>query len=121
MSETNNFKDVVITTMNDTKIFNYKGIEIDRTTWEQAPCPMCCKDIDDDSMCAIVVTLYENLNSVYDEDDMNDYIEYVKGKEFSFERQLYLEDMNDFRWIEEEELFCEWGGIYYEDIYEDII
>ena len=26
------------------------------------------------------------------------------------------DNVDDFRWVEEEELFIEWGGVYYEDL-----
>ena len=108
-------KDVKITTENNIKLYQYKGITIDRVTWEEAPCPMYCGNIDDNTMCKIVVTLYEILKDKFEE-ELNDYIEYRNGKEFSLERQYVLEDIDDFRWREEEELFCQNGGIYYEDM-----
>jgi hypothetical protein len=108
-------KYVKITTENNIKLYQYKGITIDKVTWEEAPCPMYCDNIDDDTMCKIVILLYEILERDFG-DDFKDYIDYNNGKELPLERTNVLENLDSSRWVVEEELFCEWGGIYYEDM-----
>ena len=61
-------------------------------------------------MCCIVRTLYDTLVQVYGEETIDRYINDVNG----FDE---WDDIDNFRWTEEEELFLNWGGIYYEDIY----
>ena len=108
-------KDVKITTEKNVKFYQYNGITIDKVTWEEAPCPMYCGNIDDDTMCKIVVSLYDTLERDFG-NDFKDYVDYNNGKELPFERTNELEHLDDIRWREEEELFCEWGAIYYEDM-----
>lgn len=114
-------KDVVITTIGNTKIFNYKGIEVDKYTWESAPAAMCCKDIDDDSMCQIAIYLYDTMVEVYGEEDVKRYVFSMIDRLSNFESYdvadiEYYDEMDSFRWREEEELFIEFGAVYYEDM-----
>lgn len=104
--------DIEITTEDGALVYTYKNINISRETWESAPIPICCKDIDDESMCCIVRTLYDIIVQEYGQDYMDKYIE--RNEEFydNFE----WDNVDDFRWAEEEKLFIEWGGIYYEDL-----
>lgn len=98
--------------VNGTIVFNYKGIEVDKTTWESAPIPICCKNIDDESMCCIVRTLYDIIVQEYGQDYMDKYI----AKDEDFIKSFEWDNVDDFRWTEEEQLFIEWGGVYYEDL-----
>lgn len=88
----------------------YNGISIDSTTWESAPFPIYCGNINEEDMCCIVRTLYDLLVQEYGEEMTKQYINDVNG----FDE---WDNIDNFRWTEEEELFLEWGGIYYEDIY----
>jgi hypothetical protein len=90
--------------------YTYKGISIDTTTWESAPFAIYCGNISEEDMCCIVRTLYDTLVQVYGEETIDRYINDVNG----FDE---WDDIDNFRWTEEEELFLNWGGIYYEDIY----
>lgn len=90
--------------------YTYKGISIDTTTWESAPVAIYCGNISEEDMCCIVRTLYDTLVQVYGEETIDRYINDVNG----FDE---WDDIDNFRWTEEEELFLNWGGIYYEDIY----
>ena len=100
---------VNITKENGITYFNYEGIEIDSVTWEGAPCPICCKDITDDDYCDIVITLYNILVDCFGKEQINKYInKMVHGVDF--------DDIDDFRWREEEKLFLDYGGRYYEDM-----
>lgn len=120
MSETNKFKDVKIIIENDTKIFNYKGIEIDRTTWEQAPCPMFCGKITDDNMRQLVIYLYDAMVSVYGAQDVENYVKIknmlANGESCDYNDIQYYDKMDEFRWVEEENLFNSFGAVYYEDM-----
>lgn len=103
--------------MNEVKIerqsgvtyFDYKGLVIDSETWESVGCPMCCKDITDDDYCSIVKKLYDELVCVFGITAITNYIE--KGQEYE-----EFEDIDEYRWREEENLFLDYGGKYYEDM-----
>lgn len=86
------------------KVFTYKGLSIDRITWESAPIPICTKAISDESMQLLVEELFDILNKWYkfDESDIKDNTD--------------NEDLDMARWREEEELFLKYGGVYYEDM-----
>ena len=102
-------KDVKIEMANGVKTFNYKGIEVDRVTWESAPFPICCNNISDEDMCMIAKMLYHILCNEFGGYEIKKYIEW--GREWE-----EYDKIDDFRWVEEEELFCKFGGIYYEDM-----
>jgi hypothetical protein len=102
--------EVKITAYENFVEYDYKGIKIDTTTWECAPFPIYCGGIDDESMCCIVRTLYDILVEEYGREMVERYINEVNG----FDE---WDSIDDFRWSEEEELFLEWGGKYYEDIF----
>jgi hypothetical protein len=115
--------EVVKEVIDGVEIFTYKGIEIDRDTWESASCPMFCGKITDDDMRQLVVCLYDEMVSVYGEKDVKTYIE-IKDKlanceSCDYKDIQYYDEMDSFRWIEEERLFCYSGGVYYEDMEED--
>jgi hypothetical protein len=38
------------------------------------------------------------------------------AKDEDFIKSLEWDNVDDFRWTEEENLFIEWGGVYYEDL-----
>jgi hypothetical protein len=113
-------KDVVITTIGNTKIFNYKGIEVDKDTWESAILPMCCNEIDDDNMCQIAIYLYDKMVEVYGEEDVKQYVSMIdrlaNSKRCDVADILYFNEMDSIRWEEEENLFIEFGAVYYEDM-----
>ena len=113
-------KDVNITTENNITFYEYKGITIDKVTWEEAPCPMYCDKIDDNTMCTIVISLYDILKRDFG-NDLKDYIDYNNGKELPLERTNVLEHLDNIRWKEEEKLFLDWGAIYYEDMSDEEI
>lgn len=92
--------------------FQYKGLSIDKDTWENAPFAICCKNITDINMKCIIETLYGILVSVYGKKDVEKYI----NKDKEFYRTDKWEEIDNFRWKEEEILFIQWGGIYYEDM-----
>ena len=89
--------------------YKYKGLSVDNVTWESAGASMYCGHLTDEDFGCIVRTLYDTLVSVYGESMIEDYINNPNG----FEE---WDDIDDLRWREEEELFLEWGAVYYEDI-----
>lgn len=93
--------------------YTYKGISIDSTTWECAPFAIYCGNITDEDYACIVRTLYDTLVQEYGKEDVEKYIE--RNEDFILNGEW--DKIDDFRWTEEEELFLNWGGIYYEDIY----
>ena len=115
----NRIKDVVITTIGNTKIFNYKGIEVDKETWESAPAAMYCNEIDDDNMRQIAIYLYDKMVEVYGEEDVKQYISMIDRlanfESYDVADIEYYDEMDSFRW-REEELFIEFGAVYYEDM-----
>jgi hypothetical protein len=102
--------EVKITTKNGITFFNYKGIEVDRVTWESAPCPMYCDKVTDEECCDIAKTLYLKLVDVF---GIVEVTTYIKSDEKGSDR---FNDIDDFRWREEENLFLDYGAIYYEDM-----
>lgn len=102
--------EVKITEVNGAKCFEYRGIEVDRETWESASCPMCCEKITDNDCCEIARTLYNVLVSVF---GIVEVTAYIKSDEKGSDR---FNDIDDFRWREEENLFLDFGGQYYEDM-----
>jgi hypothetical protein len=104
--------DIKITKENGITFFDYKGIEVDRVTWESVPCPMYCDKITDEECCEIAKTLYLTLVDVFGIVAVGKYInKMVHGVDFDD-----FDDIDDFRWREEEKLFLEYGAIYYEDM-----
>lgn len=113
-------KDVVITTIDNVKIFDYKGIKVDKDTWESAIAPMCCNEIDDDNMCQIAIYLYDKMVEVYGEEDVKQYVSMIDRlanfESYDVADIQYYDEIDLFRWGEEEELFIEFGAVYYEDM-----
>ena len=111
--------------INGTEIYNYKGIEMDKTTWESAAAPMYCGEITDDEMRQLVVYLYDEMVSVYGKQDVEKYVKIKKSLtncencDYDDNDIEYYDRMDQFRWIKEEELFNYFGAEYYEDIDED--
>lgn len=104
--------DVKITKENGITFFDYKGIEVDRVTWESAPCPMYCDKVTDEECCDIAKTLYLKLVDVFGIVAVGKYInKMVHGVDFND-----FDDIDDFRWREEENLFLDYGAVYYEDM-----
>ena len=79
-------------------------------SWESASCPMYCGNISDDDMRKIVKELYWTLVDTYDREVI---AKYVNNENERYER---FDEIDDFRWVEEENLFLEYGGKYYEDM-----
>lgn len=104
--------DVTKTNVYGAVVFNYKGVEIDKATWESAPIPICCDAIDDEGMCCIVRTLYNTILQEYGQDYMDKYI----AKDEKFYKSSEWDNVDDFRWAEEESLFIKLGGKYNEDM-----
>ena len=117
--------EVVKEVVNGVEIFTYKGLEIDRNTWESASCPMCCGKITDDNMRQLVVYLYDAMVSVYGEKEVEYYVKIKKSlancetSGYDDNDIEYYDRMDQFRWVEEEILFNSFGAVYYEDIEED--
>ena len=111
--------------INGTEIYNYKGIEIDKTTWESASAPMYCGEITDDEMRQLVVYLYDEMVSVYGKQDVEKYVKIKKSLtncencDYDDNDIEYYDRMDQFRWVKEEKLFNYFGAEYYEDIDED--
>lgn len=104
--------EVKIEIVNEAKCFTYKGIEVDRETWESAPSPICCEKITDEDMCAIARTLHDVLVSVFGIVDVNKYVnKTIHGVNFND-----FDKIDEFRWREEENLILDYGGKYYEDM-----
>lgn len=102
-------KDVKIEIVNGAKCFTYKGIEVDRETWEGAITPICCDKITDEDMCMIAKMLYHILCNEFGGYAVSHYVEW--GNEWE-----EYDKIDEFRWREEEDLFLVYGGIYYEDM-----
>ena len=100
---------VTIEIVNGAKCFTYNGLEVDRETWESAPTPICCTNITDEDMCMIAKMLYKILCEVFGCYDVRKYVEW--GNEWD-----YYDKIDEFRWREEENLFLDFGGQYYEDM-----
>lgn len=103
--------DIEITTEDGALVYTYKNINISRETWESAPFPIYCDQLDDEDMGCIVRTLYDILVDEYGKEAVDDY---ASNKSINTEE---WERIDDLRWREEESLFIEWGGVYYDDIY----
>ena len=104
--------EVKITEVNGAKCFEYRGIEVDRETWESASCPMCCEKITDNDCCEIAKSLYMILCDTFGKHEVGKYINKINhGVNFS-----RFDEIDDFRWREEENLFLDFGGQYYEDM-----
>lgn len=87
--------------------FTYKGLKIDRETWENAPAPIDCSAITDEQMKQMVKDLYYILHRQhgFSESDIQNYAKAYDNTDLCFKIDLY-------RWQEEEELFIENGGVY---------
>ena len=106
--------DFIIDEKND--IYEYKGINISKGTWEDAPCPISCKDITIEGIKNILKLLYRDLVVTYGEDIIKEYINYINGIENNVEDIMLYENIDELRWKVEEQLFLDNGGIYYEDM-----
>lgn len=98
---------------NNTIEYEYNGIKVDSSTWECAPFAIYCGNITDEDYACIVRTLYDTLIHEFGKEDIEKYIE--RNDDFILNGEW--DKIDDFRWVEEEELFLNWGGIYYEDIH----
>ena len=115
--------EVVKEVINGVETFTYKGIEIDKSTWENAPASMFCGKITDDNMRQMVIYLYDAMVSVYGEQDVEKYVKIknmlANGESCDYNDIQYHDEMDQFRWNEEEIIFNSFGAVYYEDIEED--
>lgn len=106
--------DFIIDEKND--IYEYKGINISKSTWEDAPCPMYCGNVAIEGIKNILRLLYRDLVVTYGEDIVKEYINYINGVENKVEDIMLYENIDECRWKVEEQLFLDNGGIYYEDM-----
>lgn len=95
--------------INGVVYYSYRGISVSRADWESASCPIYCDEISDKDMEEIPQRLYNILVDAFGTCVVQNYIE--KGEEY---KDFY--EVDDFRSREEENLFLEYGGRYYEDM-----
>lgn len=107
--------EVTKTIVNGVEEYQYKGLRIDKETWESADCPMCCEKITDEGMSNIIVNLHNMLTTYYGDKMTERYIKSINNNSSEMLEEDF-EEMNNFRWTEEELLFSDFGGEYYEDI-----
>lgn len=95
--------------VNGVVYYSYRGISVSRADWESASCAMYCDEISDEDMEKIPQRLYNILVDAFGTREVQNYIE--EGEEY---KDFY--EVDDFRSKEEENLFLEYGGRYYEDM-----
>ena len=95
------------------KEFEYKGVKINRYDFESAPCPMNCDKISDEKMQEIAKKLHHILYSCYgfSKEEIDNYLNGTMTEES--DNELW-NDIDDLYYGEEENLFYEYGGEYYE-------
>ena len=98
--------------INGVVYYSYRGISVSRADWESASCAIYCDEISDEDMEKIPQTLYNILVNVFGTSAVQNYIE--KGEEYKD-----FDEIDEVRWREEESLFLEFGGRYYEDMTDD--
>ena len=95
--------------INGVVYYSYRGISVSRADWESASCAMYCDEISDEDMGKIPQRLYNILVDVFGTSAVQNYIKKGHGyKDF--------DKVDEIRWREEESLFLEFGGRYYEDM-----
>lgn len=95
--------------INGVVYYSYRGISVSRADWESASCAMYCDEISDEYMGKIPQRLYNILVNAFGTSAVQNYIE--KGEEYKD-----FDIIDEVRWSEEESLFLEFGGRYYEDM-----
>lgn len=95
--------------INGVVYYSYRGISVSRADWESASCAMYCDEISDEDMGEIPQRLYNILVNEFGISAVQNYIE--KGEEYKD-----FDIIDEVRWSEEESLFLEFGGRYYEDM-----
>ena len=95
--------------INGVVYYSYRGISVSRADWESASCAMYCDEISDEDMGEILQRLYNILVNEFGISAVQNYIE--KGEEYKD-----FDIIDEVRWSEEESLFLEFGGRYYEDM-----
>ena len=95
--------------VNGVVYYSYRGISVSRADWESASCAMYCDEISDEDMGEIPQRLYNILVNAFGTSAVQNYIE--KGEEYKD-----FDIIDEVRWSEEESLFLEFGGRYYEDM-----
>ena len=95
--------------VNGVVYYSYRGISVSRADWESASCAMYCDEISDEDMGEIPQRLYNILVDVFGTSAVQNYIE--KGEEYKD-----FNEIDEVRWREEESLFLDYGGRYYEDM-----
>lgn len=106
--------DFIIDEKND--IYEYKGINVSKSTWENAPSPMYCGNITIEDIKIILKQLYTDLLVTYGEDTIKEYINYINGIENEVDDIMLYEKIDMYRWKIEEELFLLNKGFYIEDM-----
>jgi hypothetical protein len=111
----NNVTKIII---GDTEVYQYNGLSIDKTFWEDACCPLCCKGISEDDMCDIIVLLYDILVCTFGEKTIEKYIYCCNNGLYSTEDldETEYDNISYTHCSEEEQLFVKFGAIYYEDM-----
>ena len=102
-------KKVERSVVNGVVYYSYRGISVSRADWESASCAMYCDEISDEDMGEIPQRLYNILVNAFGTSAVQNYIE--KGEEYKD-----FDIIDEVRWSEEESLFLEFGGRYYEDM-----
>ena len=95
--------------INGVVYYSYRGISVSRADWESASCAIYCDEISDEDMEKIPQMLYNILVDVFGTSAVQNYI--AKGEEYKD-----FDEIDEVRWREEESLFLEFGGRYYEDM-----
>ena len=95
--------------INGAVYYSYRGISVSRADWESASCAMYCDEISDEDMGEIPQRLYNILVNAFGTSAVQNYIE--KGEKYKD-----FDIIDEVRWSEEESLFLEFGGRYYEDM-----
>lgn len=95
--------------VNGAVYYSYRGISVSRADWESASCAMYCDEISDKDMEEIPQRLYNILIDVFGTCAVQNYIE--KGTDYN-----RFDEVDEIRWREEENLFLDYGGRYYEDM-----
>lgn len=93
-------------------------IEIELGMWESAPCPICTKNVDVDK---VETELYQQMihSFAYSKEQVEDFLtnDKYRGDGWTSEWERFQE----FLCAEEEALVIKYGGIYYEDMFEDVV
>ena len=95
--------------VNGVVYYSYRGIFVSRADWASAACAIYCDEISNKDMEEIPQRLYNILVNVFGECAVQNYIE--KGMDYK-----RFDEIDEIRCREEENLFLDYGGRYYEDM-----